>query len=702
MSKLPTPPVAEKRPSVITQLGRQRTDDYAWLKDENWQKLLRDPSLVRPDIRAHLEAENAYTKGMLAGTEALQETIVSEIRGRMKEDDSSLPSPDGPYDYYARYETGGQHPIYARRPRGGAEGVDETVLLNVDELAKGHAYYDVGAVQHTDDHNLVVYAVDSQGSEVFELFVKNLTTGETVSTGVTSSTGAFTLHPDSKTLFWIWRDDNGRPSKVFRRPIVGHKGPGSLVHDEADDGMFLSIGVTSSRRLIVLSASNHDSSEVRFIDIEDPNATLRLVEPRTPGVRYSVDHWPSAEQPGRVVIHTDADGAIDFKLCLADLAEPGRAHWTDLVPHTPGRFLVGTDAFAHYLVRLERVNANNRIVIMKADDLLETVIDFDEPAYVAGFESGYEFDTTKIRLTYQSPTTPKSWYDYDMATGERSLVKTQVVPSGHDPKRYEARRLFATASDGAEVPITLLMPAGASLDGSAPLLLYGYGSYGISIDPGFSISRLSLVDRGVIFAIAHIRGGSEKGWGWFLDGRGEKKTNTFTDFVACAETLIAGGYSSAGKIVAMGGSAGGMLMGAVANLRPDLFAGIIGQVPFVDVLNTMSDASLPLTPPEWPEWGNPLESESDYDRIAAYSPYDNITARPYPAVLATGGLSDPRVTYWEPAKWAAKLREYTTSDRPILLKINMDAGHAGAAGRFDGLKEVALDYAFALWAFGLA
>ena len=363
---------------------------------------------------------------------------------------------------------------------------------------------------------------------------------------------------------------------------------------------------------------------------------------------------------------------------------------------------MGTDAFAHYLVRLERVNANNRIVIMKADDLLETVIDFDEPAYVAGFESGYEFDTTKIRLTYQSPTTPKSWYDYDMATGERSLVKTQVVPSGHDPKRYEARRLFATASDGAEVPITLLMPAGASLDGSAPLLLYGYGSYGISIDPGFSISRLSLVDRGVIFAIAHIRGGSEKGWGWFLDGRGEKKTNTFTDFVACAETLIAGGYSSAGKIVAMGGSAGGMLMGAVANLRPDLFAGIIGQVPFVDVLNTMSDASLPLTPPEWPEWGNPLESESDYDRIAAYSPYDTITARPYPAVLATGGLSDPRVTYWEPAKWAAKLREYTTSDRPILLKINMDAGHAGAAGRFDGLKEVALDYAFALWAFGLA
>jgi len=700
MSKLPTPPVAEKRPHVISQLGRERTDDYAWLKDENWQKLLRDPSLVRPDIRAHLEAENAYTQAVLAGTEALQETIIAEIRGRMKEDDSSLPSPDGPYDYYARFETGGQHPIYARRPRGGAEGADETVLLNVDDLAKGHAYYDVGAVQHTDDHNLLVYAVDSQGSEVFELFVKDLTTGETVSTGVTSSTGAFALHPDSRTLFWIWRDDNGRPSKVFRRPILGHKGPGALVHDEADDGMFLSIGVTSSRRLILLSASNHDSSEVRFIDLADSQETLRLVEARTPGVRYHVDHWPSADAPGRLVIHTDADGAIDFKLCLADIAAPGRAHWRDLVPHTPGRFLVGADAFSRHLVRLERVNANNRIVIMRADDFSETVIAFDEPAYVAGFESGYEFDTTRIRLTYQSPTTPKSWYDYDMASGERTLVKTQEVPSGHDPRRYEARRLFATARDGEEVPITLLMRAGASLDGTAPLLLYGYGSYGISIDPGFSISRLSLVDRGVIFAIAHVRGGSEKGWGWFLGGRGEKKTNTFTDFIACAETLIAGGYTRAGQIVAMGGSAGGMLMGAVTNLRPDLFAGVIGQVPFVDVLNTMSDASLPLTPPEWPEWGNPLESEADYDRIAAYSPYDNITAKAYPAVLATGGLSDPRVTYWEPAKWAAKLREYTTSDRPILLKINMDAGHAGAAGRFDGLKEVALDYAFALYAFG--
>jgi oligopeptidase B len=702
MSKLPPPPVAEKRPHVISQLGRQRTDDYAWLKDENWQKLLRDPSLVRPDIRAHLEAENAYTQAVLAGTEGLQETIVAEIRGRMKEDDSTLPSPDGPYDYYARYETGGQHPIYARRPRGEAEGAGETVLLNVDDLAKGCAYYDVGAVQHTDDHRLLVYAVDNQGSEVFELFVKDLTTGETTSTGVTASTGAFALHPDSQTLFWVWRDDNGRPSKVFRRPILGHKGEGELVYDEADEGMFLAIGVSSSRRLIVLSASNHDTSEVRIIDIADSQETLRLVAPRTPGVRYSVDHWPSAAQPGRLVIHTDADGAIDFKLCLADLAQPGRAHWTDLVPHRPGRFLVGVDAFARHLVRLERVNANNRIVIMRADDLSETVIAFDEPAYVAGFESGYEFDTTMIRLTYQSPTTPKSWYDYDMATGARTLVKTQTVPSGHDPKRYEARRLFATASDGAEVPITLPMTAGAALDGTAPLLLYGYGSYGISIDPGFSISRLSLVDRGVVFAIAHVRGGSEKGWGWFLSGRGAKKTNTFTDFIACAEALIAGGYTRAGRIVAMGGSAGGMLMGAAANLRPDLFAGIIGQVPFVDVLNTMSDASLPLTPPEWPEWGNPLESEADYDRIAAYSPYDNITAKAYPAVLATGGLSDPRVTYWEPAKWAAKLRAHTTSDRPILLKINMDAGHAGAAGRFDGLKEVALDYAFALFALGLA
>jgi oligopeptidase B len=389
---------------------------------------------------------------------------------------------------------------------------------------------------------------------------------------------------------------------------------------------------------------------------------------------------------------------VDFKVMTAPLDAPGRANWRDWAPHRPGRYVVGVDAYAGWFVQLVRENASNSLILTERGTGAQHAIAFDEEAYALSLGGGYEYDTTTLRFVYESPTTPRRWFDYDMKTRERVLRKTQEVPSGHDPAAYVTRRLYARAADGAEVPITVLMKAGTPLDGTAPLLLYGYGSYGIPMEPHFSIRNLSLVDRGWIWATAHVRGGSEKGWGWFLDGRGAKKTNTFTDFIACAEHLVAGGYGQAGRIVAYGGSAGGMLVGAVANLRPDLWAGLIGAVPFVDVLNTMSDVTLPLTPPEWPEWGNPLEDEAAYRTIAAYSPYDNVAAKPYPAVLATGGLSDPRVTYWEPAKWVARLREATMGDAPILLKINMEAGHGGASGRFDFLKEIALDYAFAVWA----
>jgi oligopeptidase B len=405
-----------------------------------------------------------------------------------------------------------------------------------------------------------------------------------------------------------------------------------------------------------------------------------------------VDHWGD-----RFVIRTNADDAVDFKIVFAAEADPSRTGWTDFVAHKPGRFITGLHAYKDHLVRLERVDANNRIVVT-ARDLGEYVVDFEEEAYALSLEGGYEFDTPVMRFVYQSPTTPRQTFDYDMATRERTLRKTQEIPSGHNPADYVTRRLHARAPDGQLVPITVLMKAGTKLDGSAPLLLYGYGSYGMAMDASFSIRNLSLVDRGWIWATAHIRGGSEKGWGWFLDGRRFTKKNTFTDFIACAEHLIGEGYGKAGHIVAYGGSAGGMLMGAVTNMRPDLWAGIIAAVPFVDVLNTMSDTSLPLTPPEWPEWGNPIEDAQAYDYIAGYSPYDNVAVKPYPAVLATGGLSDPRVTYWEPAKWAAKLRRFSTSGDPVLLKINMEAGHGGASGRFDFLKEIALDYAFAVWA----
>jgi len=687
----PTAPVAAKHPKRIEQLGHVRVDDYAWMKDDNWQAVLRDPAAVRADVKAHLVAENAYTQAMLASTEPLQAAMFAEMKGRIKEDDSSVPTPDGAWDYYARYAIGAQHPIHARRPRGEAAG--EQILLDEDAEAQGKAFFQVGGADHSPDHALYAYAVDAQGSEVYRIHVKDLVTGAVLPQPVESSTGGFVWSPDSRWLFWIWRDDNGRPAKIFRRPARGGVADDVLVYEEPDDGFFLSLSVTGSDAFIVIGSGDHETSEVRLIPAEDPTAEPRVVEPRTPGLRYDVEHWD-----GRFMIHTNADGAVDFKVVEAPLADPARRTWTDWAPHRPGRYVVGVGAYKDWFVQLVRENASNSILLTQRGTRAEHTVAFDEDAYALSLAGGYEFDTTTLRFVYESPTTPRQTYDYDMASRARTLRKTQEIPSGHDPAAYVTRRLYAKAADGVEVPITVLMRADTPLDGSAPLLLYGYGAYGIPMEPNFSIRNLSLVDRGWIWATAHVRGGSEKGWGWFLDGRGEKKTNSFTDFIACAEYLIAGGYGQAGRIVAYGGSAGGLLMGAITNMRPDLWAGIIGAVPFVDVLNTMSDVSLPLTPPEWPEWGNPLEDEAAYKTIAAYSPYDNIEAKPYPAVLATGGLSDPRVTYWEPAKWVAKLRDFTTGDAPILLKINMDAGHGGASGRFEFLKEIALDYAFAVWA----
>lgn len=684
---LPAPPKARKDPRRLEQLGRVRTDDYAWMKDDNWQQVLRDPKALRGDVREHLEAENAYTKAMLASTEALQGELFAEMKGRIKEDDSSVPAPDGPFEYYVRYELGAEHPVHGRKPRDGGE---EQVLIDEDALSKGKAYFHVGGAGHSNDHALYAWAADEQGSEYYTIRVKDLATGEQVAAPIESAYGDFAFSPDSAWIFWIWRDENARPSKVFRRPARG--GEDVLVYEEHDDGMFLGVGTTADDSHVVIHVGNQETTESWLIPASDPTAAPVVAEPRRVGVKYSLDHWTD-----RWVIRTNDDGAVDFKLCVSDAEVPAKATWRDWIAHQPGRYITGFLAYQGHLVRAERVNALDRLVVV-ARDGGEHEIAFDEEAYALNLEGGYEYATTLTRFVYQSPTTPRQWFDYDMATRERTLRKTQEIPSGHDPARYVARRLFATAADGETVPVTVLMLKDTPLDGSAPVLLYGYGSYGHAMEPSFSIRNLSLVDRGWIWATAHIRGGSDKGWGWFLDGRREKKTNTFTDFIACAEHLIAEGYGRKGKIAAYGGSAGGMLMGAVANLRPDLWGAIIAAVPFVDVLNTMSDTTLPLTPPEWPEWGNPIEDADAYDRIAGYSPYDQVTAQAYPPILATGGLSDPRVTYWEPAKWVAKLREFQAGEAPILLKINMEAGHGGASGRFDFLKEIALDYAFAIWA----
>jgi oligopeptidase B len=686
---MPLPPRAEKRPRRIEQLGRVREDEYGWLKDENWQAVMRDPGALRSDIRKHLEAENAYTAAQLASTAELQAKIFEEMKGRIKEDDASVPSPDGPFEYYSRYEVGAQQPRLCRCGHNGT-GTEE-VLVDIDALARPHAYFSVGHGEHSPDHKLYAWAEDDQGSEYYRIRVKDLATGETLPGAVESSTGNFTFSPDSAWLFWTWRDENGRPAKIFRRPARGSGD--TLVYEEPDPGFLIVVRRTASRQFIVIGTGNQETSETWLISAEDPLAKPRVVEPRRGGVRYHVEHWND-----RFVIRTNADGAIDFKLVEADEADPSRQTWRDLVPHRPGVFVLGVGTFRDWLVRLERVEVNNRIVVMAREGGQEHIIGLEEEAYALSLQGGYDYVTDVMRFVYASPTTPRQWFDYDMRTRERTLRKTQEIPSGHDPTRYETRRLHATAPDGTAVPITVLKLQSTPLDGSAPLMLYGYGSYGASLDAGFSIRHLSLVDRGWIWATAHVRGGSEKGWGWFLDGRREKKMHTFTDFVACAETLVEKGCSRKGRIICYGGSAGGLLVGAVVNLKPDFWGGAVATVPFVDALNTMSDVSLPLTPPEWPEWGNPLEDQAAYDLIESYAPYEQVKAHAYPPILATGGLSDPRVTYWEPAKWVARLRDRGAGEAPILLKINLDAGHGGASGRFDFLKEIARDYAFAVWA----
>jgi len=684
----PTPPLAKKVPVRIEQLGRVRVDDYQWMKDDNWQAVLRDPSLIKADVKEHLTAENAYREAMMASTLPLQAQMFEEMKGRIKEDDSSVPAADGPWEYYVRYNTGDQHPLYCRRPRGRSDG--EVILLDCNKLAEGKAYSEVSATEHSPDHALFGYAEDAQGSEVYKIYVKDLATGELLPDPIESASANFTFSPDSQWIFWTNRDDNGRPDKIFRRPARG--GETALVNEETDEGMFQGIGRTADDAFIVISIGNQETSESRIIPAANPTATPVVVEPRHVGRLYDLDHWGD-----RWVIRTNADDAIDFKVVEAPTASPGKANWKDLIPHTPGRFIEGVALVKDYLGRQERADANTKIVIRDRAGA-EHEIAVDEPAYALSLGGASEFDTTVMRYGYNSPSTPTSTYDYDLKTRERTLRKVQEIPSGHNPADYVVERLNAPASDGELVPVTVLRRKDTPVDGSAPLLLYGYGSYGIPMAASFSTNRLSLVDRGFIYAIAHIRGGSDKGWNWFLTARRFTKKNTFTDFIAAAEHLIARNYTKAGNIVAEGRSAGGLLMGAITNMRPELWAGVIGGVPFVDVINTMSDTSLPLTPPEWPEWGNPLEDAAAYDYIHSYSPYDQIEAKPYPALLATGGLSDPRVTYWEPEKWVAKLRPASTSGKPVLLKINMEAGHFASSGRFDYLKDIAHDYAFAVWA----
>lgn len=687
-----TPPDVEKRPVEKTQHGVTRTDNYAWLRDEEWQKVLRDPQTLDPDIRAALEAENEYYKAVSGDLEGLRKRLVAEMRGRTKEDDSSVPQPDGDWEYWTRFREGGEYPVFMRRPRGGG---DEQILLDGDKASEGSEFFSIGSVDHSPNHEYAAIAIDRLGSEYYTITVHNIATGEELADRIESADGdGATWDAASAGFYYTERDDNQRPVRVKYHKLGDDIANDTLIYEEEDSGFFLGVGKSQSGEYVFIYAGSQTTSEVRAISAADPLASPVLIAARENGVEYDVDHHGD-----KFIIRTNADGAVDFKLVKAPVATPGRENWADWIAHESGRYIAGFIPFKDYFVHYERRNALPRIVISDYDGASHD-ISFDEAAFSLGLSSGYEYDTSTVRFTYESPSTPEQLFDYNMESRERTLLKTQEVPSGHDPSLYVVERIDAEGHDGAKIPVMVLRLKSTPVDGTAPVLLYGYGSYGSTIPDSFSTSVLSMVDRGMIYALAHVRGSAAKGRQWYLDGKLEKKMNTFRDFAAAADALIAGDYTSEKKIVIYGGSAGGLLVGATVNQRPELFAAVIAAVPFVDVITTISDGDLPLTPPEWEEWGNPITSAEEYGWIAEYSPYENIQNVDYPPVMATAGLTDYRVTYWEPAKWIARLRD-DAKGGPFVLRTNMGAGHGGSAARFERLEERAHLYAFALKAVGL-
>jgi len=695
----PAPPIAERRPTLRMVHGERLSDEYAWLRDPNWREVMRDPAKLDPAIRTYLEAENKYAEAGFAPYESLKRGLVAEMRARIKEDDSTVPAKDGDFTYFVRFRDGGQHPLFCRAP---ARGGQDELLIDGDALAKGHAYFQLGEVRHTRDHRLLAWSADDAGGEFYTIRVRDVAAGKELGDVVPNAAGSVVWTADGSAFYYVRLDDEHRPSRVYLHRLDTPVADDRLIYEEKDKGFFVSVHDLHARRFAAIAVGDNETSEVRLVDLAKPDAEPRLVAPRKVGERYGVEHHPSLEGKSTLVIETNADGAEDFKVMLTPEAAPGRENWRELISHRPGTLILDVAVFRDWLVRLERADSLPRIIVRRLADGTDHTIAFAEEAYSLGFDPGFEFATDTLRFSYSSMTTPSEVWDYDMGTRARVLRKRQEIPSGHDPAKYVTRRILAPAKDGETIPISLLHRKEVAIDGKAPLLLYGYGAYGFAIPASFNSNRFSLVDRGFVVAIAHVRGGTERGWRWYREGKLVHKENTFSDFIAAGEHLIRERFTSAGRIIAHGGSAGGLLMGVVNNQRPDLFAGVIAEVPFVDALNTMLDDTLPLTPPEWPEWGNPITDAEAFRRIRGYSPYDNIRRQAYPALLVLAGLSDPRVTYWEPAKWVARLRAHETGAKPIWLKTNMDAGHGGAAGRFDRLEEVALTQVFALATVGAA
>jgi len=670
------PPQAPEIPHEITEAGHTRNDPFFWLREK-----------ANPDVLKYLQAENRYTETALKPTEKLRDTIYHEMRRRIKEDDVSVPQKIGDYYYYSRTETGKQYAVHCRKKR--SLDATEEVILDENELAKGQKYFRVGILSVSPDHKLLAYSTDTNGGETYVIRIKTLETGELLPEEIKNSSYSFAWANDNKTFFYDQLDDANRPYKALKHILGTSVNQDPTVYEEKDARFFLEISKSRSEKFIFVSVESERASEVRFVDADRPEGEFTLIRPRENDLLYSVEHHGD-----RFFIVTN-ENAKNFKVVETPVASPDREHWKDYLPYDPEVKVDGVDAFENHLVISERRNGLPAIRICDLKSGEKHEINFDEPTYEVSLDRNPVFKTGIVRIDYSSFITPNSVIDYDMVSRRRELKKEASVLGGYKKSDYASERVFAKADDGVEIPISLFYKKGFRKDGTAPLLLTGYGAYGISTDANFSSSTISLVDRGFVFAIAHIRGGGELGRAWYEDGKLLKKKNTFTDFVSCTQYLIDQKYAAPKRVAILGGSAGGLLMGAVMNMSPELFTSVIAAVPFVDVLNTMSDPSLPLTVTEYEEWGNPQDPKY-FDYMASYSPYDNIEEKQYPNLLVTAGLNDPRVSYWEPAKWVAKQRRLKHQNRILLLKTNMGAGHGGDSGRFDQLKEVAMEYAFAI------
>ena len=678
------PPIAPRRDHRATHHGITLDDPYAWLKDPGY------PEVKDPEILGYLEAENAYFEAAMAPHRPLVDKLYEELKGRIKEDDASVPQKDGDWLYWTAFETGGQYRKWWRKPvKGGAD----QLILDEPALAQGKEYFRLGALAVSNNGRWLAYAIDDNGSERFELRVKDLETGEhlpDVIPGILSE--IVWTADDAGFLYGLanaqWRTDNARFHRLGDDPANDVE-----LFKEADEGFRVAVGETSDRQWLVIATGDHVTSEAYLLPANDPLAPLKLVSARQPGREYDVD-----AREGTLFIHTN-DTHPNFRLCTASIDAPDV--WQERIAPSDHFYMTGVTIFRDFFVVEGREDGLDQIELHRYEGGEAKRIAFPEASYVAGLGDNPEYAMDVLRIGYESMVTPGTVYDYHVAEDRLEVRKVQEIPSGYDATKYATERLKIRARDGTMVPVSIVYPRGFPRNGSRPLYLYAYGAYGYAVPPGFSTGRLSLLDRGFAFAIAHIRGGDDLGQQWYLDGKLEKRTNTFNDFVDVAKALIEGGWTSAGRIAIAGRSAGGELMGTVVNSDPELWGAVIADVPFVDVLNTMLDAELPLTPGEWPEWGNPIEDKAAFELIRSYSPYDNVQPQAYPPMFISGGLNDPRVTYWEPAKWAAKLRTTKTDANLLLLKTNMGAGHGGKSGRFESLRELAEEHAFVLWQLGV-